>query len=80
MDNLRHPEHYPLTSQIRPVITELINAATVMYGGDWVRALSWIQKPVWALGGILLIYHQDTPEQIQAVLDLIGRIARGVLS
>lgn len=80
MASIQHPELYPLISQVKPVIPAIMDAAVGLHDGDKFRALLWLQSPARALGGIRLIDYQDTPEHIQTVLDLIGRIEHGILS
>lgn len=80
MASIQHPELYPLISQIKPVIPAVMDAAVGLHDGDASRALLWLQSPARALGGIRPIDYQDTPEHIQTVLDLIGRIEHCILS
>jgi len=78
--NVQVPELYPLISPATPVLPVLIEASIVLHDGDEFRALRWMQSPAFALGGIRPVDFQDSPEHIQAILDLIGRIEHGVWS
>lgn len=78
--SILNPEQYPLISQVAPVVPAVMVAAIALHDGDKSRALLWLQRPARALGGVRPVDYQDTPEHIQAVLDLIGRIEHGIVS
>lgn len=80
MASIQNPELYPLINQVAPVLPAGMEAATAMYDGDDVGALRWLQTQAMALGGAHPIDYLDSPEHIQDILDLIGRIEYGGLS
>lgn len=80
MKSIFHPECYPLVSKVMPVNLSVLTAAIALYEGDVVRALQWLQEPARSLGGIRPVDYLDSPEHVQIVLDLIGRIEHGVFS
>ncbi|WP_290434162.1 antitoxin Xre/MbcA/ParS toxin-binding domain-containing protein [Aeromonas caviae] len=80
MASIQNPELYPLISQVKPVVPAVMDAAMALHDGDASRALLWLQRPARALGGVRPVDYQDSPEHIQAVLDIIVRIEHGVLN
>ncbi len=80
MNCIQHTELYPQISQYEPVDQAVMDAAIALHDGDTGRALQWLLRPARALGGVRPIDHLDSPEHLQAVLDLIGRIEHGVVS
>lgn len=78
MDSIFHPELYPLVSRVGPIDPSVMAAAIALYEGDEVRAIQWLHKPARSLGGISPIDYLDSPEHVQEVLDIIGRIEHGV--
>ncbi|AXB06502.1 MULTISPECIES: antitoxin Xre/MbcA/ParS toxin-binding domain-containing protein [Aeromonas] len=78
--SIQDPARYPLISQDPPVAPAVMAAAIALHDGNASRALRWLQKPAIALGGKRPVDYQDSPEHIQAVLDLIGRIEHGIQS
>lgn len=79
MDSISHPERYPLVSRVRPAEPSVMAAAIALCEGDEVRAIQWLKQPARSLGGIRPIDYLDSPEHVQDVLDVIGRIEHGVL-
>ncbi|NJI24192.1 DUF2384 domain-containing protein [Aeromonas veronii] len=80
MASIQNSELHPPISQVKPVVPAVMDAAIALHDSDASRALLWLQRPARALGGVRPVDYQDTPEHIQEVLDLIGRIEHGVLS
>ena len=58
--------------------TEVINAAIELFEGDKERAELWLSVSLPAIGNEIPIHYIDTPERVQQLLDIIGRLEHGV--
>ncbi|WP_429107338.1 antitoxin Xre/MbcA/ParS toxin-binding domain-containing protein, partial [Aeromonas veronii] len=45
---------------------------------DTAKALSWLNRPAWGLGGVAPATLLTTDMGVQAVIHLVGRIQHGV--
>ena len=57
---------------------EVIAAAVELFEGDRKAATGWLNQPLRALGYKTPALYMDSPERIQEVLDIIGRLEHGV--
>jgi Protein of unknown function (DUF2384) len=55
-----------------------VTAALACFDGDRAAALAWMTTPEWGLGGAHPINEAQTPDGIQHVIALLGRLARGL--
>lgn len=61
-------------------VARVIGAACDLFEGDRVSANQWLTTPQRGLGGCRPIEMLATGVEVEAVLDLIGRIEHGVVS
>ena len=59
-------------------VVQALNAALSLNKNDTAKALSWINRPAWGLGGVAPATLLNTPMEVQAVVNLVGRIRHGV--
>ncbi|MFM5476470.1 antitoxin Xre/MbcA/ParS toxin-binding domain-containing protein [Aeromonas veronii] len=59
-------------------VVQALDAALSLHDYDTTRALSWLQRRAWGLGGVAPDQLLNTPMGVQAVVDLVGRIEHGV--
>ena len=59
-------------------VVQALNAALSLNKNDTAKALSWINRPAWGLGGVAPATLLNTPMGVQAVVNLVGRIRHGV--
>ena len=59
-------------------VVQALNAALSLNKNDTAKALSWLNRPAWGLGGVAPVELLKTPMGVQAVVDLVGRIRHGV--
>jgi putative toxin-antitoxin system antitoxin component (TIGR02293 family) len=59
---------------------EIFKAATDLFEGDKNRAHQWLLNPVRGLGGRRPVEMLTTSAEVEAVLDLIGRLEHGVFA
>lgn len=57
---------------------KVLDAATSLHEGDKAKALAWLQRPAWGLGGQKPEDLLTTATGAQAVIDLIGQIEHGI--
>lgn len=56
---------------------DAINAAVELFEGDQQTATAWLNKPLRAIGDKVPALYMDSPEKIQEVRDIIGRLEHG---
>lgn len=59
-------------------VVQALDAALSLHEYDTTRALSWLHRRAWGLGGVAPDQLLNTPMGVQAVVDLVGRIEHGV--
>ena len=59
-------------------VVQALDAALSLNKNDTAKALSWLNRPAWGLGGVAPATLLNTPMGVQAVVDLVGRIRHGV--
>ena len=59
-------------------VVQALNAALSLNKNDTAKALSWLNRPAWGLGGVAPATLLNTPMGVQAVVNLVGRIQHGV--
>ncbi|HHQ4568966.1 antitoxin Xre/MbcA/ParS toxin-binding domain-containing protein [Aeromonas dhakensis] len=59
-------------------VVQAFDAALSLHEFDTTRALSWLHRRDWGLGGVAPAQLLNTPMGVQAVVDLVGRIQHGV--
>lgn len=59
-------------------VVQALDAALSLNKNDTAKALSWINRPAWGLGGVAPATLLNTPMGVQAVIHLVGRIQHGV--
>ncbi|WP_290437423.1 antitoxin Xre/MbcA/ParS toxin-binding domain-containing protein [Aeromonas caviae] len=59
-------------------VVQALDAALSLNKNDTAKALSWLNRPAWGLGGVAPAELLKTPMGVQAVVDLVGRIRHGV--
>ena len=59
-------------------VVQALDAALSLNKNDTAKALSWLNRPAWGLGGVTPATLLNTPMGVQAVVDLVGRIRHGV--
>ena len=59
-------------------VVQALDAALSLNKNDTAKALSWINRPAWGLGGVAPATLLNTPMGVQAVVNLVGRIQHGV--
>ncbi len=59
-------------------VVQALEAALSLNKKDTAKALSWLNRPAWGLGGVAPATLLNTPMGVQAVIHLVGRIQHGV--
>ena len=59
-------------------VVQALDAALSLNKNDTAKALSWLNRPAWGLGGVAPAELLKTPMGVQAVVNLVGRIQHGV--
>lgn len=59
-------------------VVQALDAALSLNKNDTAKALSWLNRPAWGLGGVAPATLLKTPMGVQAVVNLVGRIQHGV--
>ena len=59
-------------------VVQALDAALSLNKNDTAKALSWLNRPAWGLGGVAPATLLNTPMGVQAVVNLVGRIQHGV--
>lgn len=59
-------------------VVQAFDAALSLHEFDTTRALSWLHRRDWGLGGVAPAQLLNTPLGVQAVIHLVGRIQHGV--
>lgn len=59
-------------------VVQALDAALSLNKNDTAKALSWLNRPAWGLGGVTPATLLNTPMGVQAVVNLVGRIQHGV--
>ncbi|WP_393935439.1 antitoxin Xre/MbcA/ParS toxin-binding domain-containing protein [Aeromonas rivipollensis] len=59
-------------------VVQALDTALSLHEYDTTRALSWLHRRDWGLGGVAPAQLLNTPMGVQAVIDLVGRIQHGV--
>ena len=59
-------------------VVQALDAALSLNKNDTAKALSWLNRPAWSLGGVAPATLLNTPMGVQAVVNLVGRIRHGV--
>ncbi|MGY3948945.1 hypothetical protein BJP24_18170 [Aeromonas allosaccharophila] len=59
-------------------VVQALDAVISLHDYDTTRALSWLHRPAWGLGGAAPATLLTTQMGVQAVVDLVGRIEHGV--
>ncbi|MBW3782391.1 DUF2384 domain-containing protein [Aeromonas veronii] len=59
-------------------VVQALDAALSLNKNDTAKALSWLNRPAWGLGGVAPAKLLATPMGVQAVVYLVGRIRHGV--
>mgnify|MGYP003628187560 FL=1 len=70
-----------MENQQKPVNTlrdDVVTAAVKLFEGDQRAAKTWLNQPLRAIGDKVPALYMDSPEKIQEVRDIIGRLEHGV--
>nr|WP_278190033.1 antitoxin Xre/MbcA/ParS toxin-binding domain-containing protein [Aeromonas hydrophila] len=59
-------------------VVQALEAVLSLHRNNTARALSWLHRPAWGLGGVAPATLLNTPMGVQAVVDLVGQIEHGV--
>ena len=59
-------------------VVQAFDAALSLNNNDTAKALSWLNRPAWGLGGVAPATLLNTPMGVQAVVNLVGRIQHGM--
>ncbi|MEI4970943.1 MULTISPECIES: antitoxin Xre/MbcA/ParS toxin-binding domain-containing protein [Aeromonas] len=59
-------------------VVQALEAVLFLHRNNTARALSWLHRPAWGLGGVAPATLLTTPFGAQAVVYLVGRIEYGV--
>ena len=59
-------------------VVQALDAVLSLHEHDTTRAISWLSRPAWGLGGIAPAEVLTTQMGVLAVVDLVGRIEHGV--
>ncbi|WP_256702059.1 antitoxin Xre/MbcA/ParS toxin-binding domain-containing protein [Aeromonas sp. RU39B] len=59
-------------------VVQALDAALSLNKNDTAKALSWLNRPAWGLGGVAPATLLTTDMGVQAVIHLVGRIQHGV--
>ncbi|MFL1404622.1 antitoxin Xre/MbcA/ParS toxin-binding domain-containing protein [Marinobacter sp. M1N3S26] len=57
---------------------DVVTAAVELFEGDRRAADAWLSQPLRAIGNEAPLVYMDSPEKIQAVKDVVGRLEHGV--
>jgi putative toxin-antitoxin system antitoxin component (TIGR02293 family) len=61
-------------------VVQALEAVLSLHRNNTARALSWLHRPAWGLGGVAPAELLTTQMGVQAVVDLVGRIRHGVFN
>lgn len=59
-------------------VVKALEAVLSLHRNNAARALSWLHRPAWGLGGVAPARLLTTDMGVQAVIHLVGRIQHGV--
>jgi putative toxin-antitoxin system antitoxin component (TIGR02293 family) len=59
-------------------VVQALEAVLSLHRNNTARALSWLHRPAWGLGGVAPATLLTTQMGVQAVIHLMGRIRHGV--
>lgn len=59
-------------------VVQALDAALSLNKNDTAKALSWLNRPAWGLGGVAPAELLTTQMGVQAVVNLVGQIQHGV--
>ncbi|MGL4354178.1 MAG: antitoxin Xre/MbcA/ParS toxin-binding domain-containing protein [Aeromonas popoffii] len=59
-------------------VVQALEAVLSLHRNNTARALSWLHRPAWGLGGVAPATLLTTEMGVQVVIDLVGRIQHGV--
>ncbi|UBR44381.2 DUF2384 domain-containing protein [Aeromonas veronii] len=59
-------------------VVQALEAVLSLHRNNAARALSWLHRPAWGLGGVAPARLLTTDMGVQAVIHLVGRIQHGV--
>ena len=59
-------------------VVQALEAVLSLHRNNAARALSWLHRPAWGLGGVAPARLLTTEMGVQAVIHLVGRIQHGV--
>ncbi|AXV20834.1 hypothetical protein C7U63_13160 [Aeromonas veronii] len=59
-------------------VVQALEAVLSLHRNNAARALSWLHRPAWGLGGVAPATLLTTDMGVQAVIHLVGRIQHGV--
>ncbi|MGL4907213.1 antitoxin Xre/MbcA/ParS toxin-binding domain-containing protein [Aeromonas sp. 30P] len=59
-------------------VVQALEAVLFLHRNNTARALSWLHRPAWGLGGVAPATLLTTDMGVQAVIHLVGRIQHGV--
>jgi putative toxin-antitoxin system antitoxin component (TIGR02293 family) len=59
-------------------VVQALEAVLFLHRNNTARALSWLHRPAWGLGGVAPATLLNTLMGVQAVVNLVGRIRHGV--
>ncbi|MFM5384006.1 antitoxin Xre/MbcA/ParS toxin-binding domain-containing protein [Aeromonas veronii] len=59
-------------------VVQALDAVLSLHRNNAARALSWLHRPAWGLGGVAPATLLTTDMGVQAVIHLVGRIQHGV--
>lgn len=59
-------------------VVQALEAVLSLHRNNATRALSWLHRPAWGLGGVAPATLLTTDMGVQAVIHLVGRIQHGV--
>tara|TARA_R110001599_G_scaffold348060_1_gene574923 strand:- start:493 stop:711 length:219 start_codon:yes stop_codon:yes gene_type:complete len=57
---------------------DVVTAAVKLFEGDQRAAKAWLNQPLRAIDDEVPVLYMDSPEKIQEVRDIIGRLEHGV--
>lgn len=59
-------------------VAQAFDAVLLFHRNDTVKAVSWLIRPAWGLGGVAPAQLLSTAMGVQAVINLVGQIQHGV--
>ncbi|MGO1463038.1 MAG: antitoxin Xre/MbcA/ParS toxin-binding domain-containing protein [Marinobacter sp.] len=57
---------------------DVVTAAVELFEGDQRAAKAWLNQPLRAIGNEVPALYMNSPEKIQEIRDIIGRLGHGV--